>query len=64
LDLLADKDFVDESVKVKAVYILDYLVTFIEVGDEDDDFQFLKLLVGLDLDTFITPKFELGTNEK
>src|SRR5690606_13777909 len=63
LGLLANKVFVDESAKIKAVYILYYLVTFSEVGDEDD-FQFLKMLVGLDTNVFITPHFELIDSEK
>lgn len=63
LHLLENKSFIDQEAKIKAVYILYYLVTFKEVADEDD-FEFFKLLVGIEGNLFIPPNFKLEKEEK
>lgn len=61
--LLHGKAFNDVGAQIKAVYILYYLVTY-QTEAEEDDFEFLKLLVGLDTAQFIEPIVELNAIEK
>lgn len=62
-DLLEIKAFKGVESQIKAVYLLHYLATF-QTEAEEDDFQFLKILVGLKEEVIIPPIFKLNENEK
>lgn len=62
-NLLESKGFKNIEAQIKAVYLLNYLATY-QTESEEEDFQFFKLLVGLDSELFIVPNFDLNDEEK
>ncbi len=62
-NLLENRQFIDDNTRIKAVYLMCYLVHGM-VSLPDDNLILLKALVGLDLNVSLPPVPEISDNEK